>query len=173
MRYLLIAATVVACASAPKGASTEVVVISSQKRTSSWPPKKTPEWFDAEIAEILTHIEQHELRAALEQIDRAREERPADETHAPILRELRADVLRRILEIDTIQVSLEPESDPLVFGEPLRFRPFSPSRSVSAPRRPSSVCWTGWCSNRCPTTMAIVWCGSPIRRLGVTLIVLA
>jgi len=115
--------TITACSSKEKEdlPGGKIEIPTQARRGYNWPPKKPPEWFDDKIAEIRRLAGDEDLKAALGLVDIAIAERPAP-GHDQMLRSLRGDLLRAILELLTVQIRIEPVEDPIRFGDAVRVR---------------------------------------------------
>lgn len=119
MRRLLFfsALLVAACGSAPKPVPQERVIIQPKKPQGA--PRKPPEWFDKEIALAEEDLRAGRLEEGLARIYRARDERPAGDD-ALDLEDLLRRFNRAVLDLPTLEVTVQAEREPIVFGDPVR-----------------------------------------------------
>jgi len=108
-----------ACGTSEPGVSHDQVVISTAKPKGK--PKQPAEWFDTEIAAAAEDLREGRLEAGLARVQHARAQAPEGEDLADL-----DDLLRRfhqaVLDLPTLSVDVEPERDPIAFGEPVRVR---------------------------------------------------
>jgi hypothetical protein len=106
-----------ACGTASQPVSRDRVVIEPKRPTGT--PRQPPEWFDREITAANEELRAGKLEEGLARVYRAREENPAPEDAADL-----EDLLRRfnraVLDLPTLDVSVQAEREPIVFGDPVR-----------------------------------------------------
>jgi hypothetical protein len=117
--WLVLAA---ACATVePEEPDSKTVVIDQARKEPAAQPLQPVEWFEAELEAAELERKQGRVRAALERVHRAKEQRPTGDIAAELNGLLRA-LMEEVLELETITAAVVPDKDPVAFGEPLRFR---------------------------------------------------
>lgn len=84
-------------------------------------PKRPPEWFDKEIAAAAEELRTGRLEEGLARVYGALSEDPAGED-AVDLEDLLRRLNRAVLDLPTLDATVEPEREPIVFGDPVRIR---------------------------------------------------
>jgi hypothetical protein len=120
MRRLLFLVALAACSSSEPSVSRERVVLSAAPRPSG-NPRRPPEWFEQEIVAASADLREGRLEEGLARVHAARAQAPGPEDATAL-----DDLLRRfhqsVLDLPTLVAAMEPERDPITFGEPLRVR---------------------------------------------------
>jgi len=117
-RLLLFTAAIApACGTTEPAVSHQRVMIEPKRPDSA--PTKPPEWFDEEIAAAADDLRAGRLEEGLARVFAAKAESPSPEDALAL-----DDLLRRlnqaVLDLPTLVATVEPERDPIVFGEPVR-----------------------------------------------------
>lgn len=127
-----------ACGSTPDPVPQERVVIEPRKPKGD--PRQAPEWFDREIEAAAEDLRTGRLEEGLARVYRAQAEDPAGEDALDL-----DDLLRRlnqaVLDLPTLDATVEAEREPIVFGDPVRIvvRLSNPGpRTVRIPVRPKN-----------------------------------
>jgi len=106
-----------ACATTDRPVSRDQVVIAAAKPKGK--PKKPSEWFEREIEAASEDLRAGRLEEGLKRVLDAKAEDPAGEDDADL-----DDLLRRfnraVLDLPTLLATVEPEHDPIAFGDPVR-----------------------------------------------------
>jgi hypothetical protein len=113
---LLLAA---ACGTSGPEVSHERVVIGTARPAGK--PKKPPEWFDEQIDAATEDLRAGRLEEGLKRVVAAKAQNP-EEGDLADLDDLLRRLNRAVLDLPTLEVSVEPEKDPIVFDEPVRVR---------------------------------------------------
>jgi hypothetical protein len=118
-RLLLFPLLFAACSSSEPQVSEEQVVIGTARPAGK--PKQTSEWFEGQIAAAWDDLQAGRLEEGLKRVVHARAQHPEGEDLTE-LDDLLQRLNRAVLDLPTLTIAIEPERDPIVFGEPVRIR---------------------------------------------------